>query len=142
MAQATANTPAQGGGIPLMSCRVAAGFPSAADDFMEDTIDLNTWMIARPAATFIMRVTGHSMKDAGILDGDYVMVDRSITPHPGHIVVAAIHGDLTIKYLHRHNGKLWLSPANRRFPEIPFSEAAPVEIWGVVTGTLRRMMTG
>lgn len=134
--------PARRGGIPLMSCRVAAGFPSAADDFMEDEIDLNAWLIARPAATFIMRVGGHSMKDAGILDGDYVVVDHSITPRPGHIVVAAVHGDLTIKYLHRHNDGLWLSPANRRFPEIPFSEASPVEIWGVVTGSVRRMTTG
>ncbi|PJF20447.1 MAG: peptidase S24, partial [Phototrophicales bacterium] len=105
----------------------------------EDTIDLNELLIARPAASFIMRISGQSMEDAGILDGDYVIVDRSLTPRPGQIVIAALHGDLTIKYLHKYNGRFWLSPANCSYPEIELTKDDPVEIWGVVTGVFRRI---
>src|SRR5829696_10196945 len=85
--------------LPLLGRLVPAGFPSPADDYLEGEIDLNRLLIERPAACYLMRVSGSSMSGAGILDGDLVVVDRSVEAVPGHVVVAVIHGEMTIKRL-------------------------------------------
>src|SRR4028119_68763 len=90
--------------LPLLGALLPAGFPSPADDYLEGEIDLNRLLIERPAACYLMRVSGPSMSGAGILDGDLVVVDRSVEARAGHVVVAVIHGEMTIKRLRRGAG--------------------------------------
>lgn len=126
--------------LPLMGRLVPAGFPSPADDYLDGEIDLNTFLIERPAATFLMRVAGESMKGAGILDGDMVVVDRSVTPQPGHMVVAVMGGDLTLKRLRRlKDGRAVLQAENPDYPEFVIGEEMPAEVWGVVVGVVRKL---
>ena len=80
--------------LPLLGRLLPAGFPSPADDYLDGEIDLNRFLIERPAACYLMRVSGPSMSGAGILDGDLVVVDRSLTPAPGHVVVAVLDGEM------------------------------------------------
>ena len=87
-----------------------AGFPSPAADDLEEPIDLGSWLIEHPAASYVMRVAGGSMTGAGINDGDFIVVSRSVAPKPGHIVVALVHGDRTLKRLRKMDGRLWLVP--------------------------------
>ena len=125
--------------LPLMVSRIAAGFPSPADDYVEKQIDLNTHLILHREATFILRVTGWSMRDAGIFDGDEIIVDRAITPVDGKIVVAAINGDLTVKRLRRIGRAVHLVAENPEFPAIILQEGEELCIWGVVTRVLHRV---
>ncbi len=125
--------------LPVMASRIAAGFPSPADDYVEKQIDLNTHLIQHREATFILRVTGWSMRDAGIFDGDEIIVDRAITPVDGKIVVAAINGDLTVKRLRRIGGAVHLVAENPEFPAIILQEGEELCIWGVVTRVLHRV---
>lgn len=125
--------------VPLLGRMVAAGFPSPADDYLEGEIDLATFLIERPSATFLMRVSGQSMTGAGILDGDYLVVDRSVEPKHRHIVVAVCNGDMTVKRLEFINqGQAILRAENPDFPAWEICEATPAEIWGVVVGTFRK----
>lgn len=125
--------------LPLLGRRVAAGFPSPADDYLEGEIDLGRYLIERPAATFLMRVAGESMVGAGILDGDLVVVDRSLEPRPGHVVVAVCHGEMTIKRLRvLRDGRAVLLAENPAFPEFVIGEEMPAEVWGVVVGVVRK----
>lgn len=124
--------------LPLLDGRVAAGFPSPAGDYEEQEIDLVGYLVRRPAATFVMQVTGNSMQGAGIMDGDYILVDKSITAQPGHIVVAVVGGDMTLKRLTRRCGQYCLVAANPDYPDLPLCEDNPPEIWGVVVGCVRR----
>ena len=123
--------------LPFYPFKVAAGFPSPADDHLEESIDLIKCMVHRPASTFVMQVTGESMKDASIADGDYVVVDRSITPKAGHIVVASLNGEITLKYFIQRNNRYYLSPANTDYLPIALNEDNPPEMFGVVTGVFR-----
>jgi DNA polymerase V len=116
----------------LFTSRVEAGFPSPADDYLEGTLDLNEHLIARPAATFFLRVSGDSMTGAGIYPGDILIVDRSLTPADGRIVIAVIDGELTVKRLHRQHGRIRLVPENPRYPPIEVSAEQDLHIWGVV----------
>ena len=126
--------------MPLVGRLVPAGFPSPADDYLDGEIDLGGYLIQRPAATFLMRVTGESMRGAGILDGDLVVVDRSVEPQSGHIVVAVLDGGLTIKRLRRvRGGHAVLVAENPDFPEFVIGEEAPAELWGVVVGVVRKL---
>lgn len=123
--------------LPLYSSSVPAGFPSPADDHIEGKLDLNEHLVRRPAATFFVRASGESMKDAGIFDGDLLVIDRSIGAKSDDIVIASIHGELTVKRL-QQSGKEWLLvPANPKFPVIRL-EGSDGEIWGVVTHSIRR----
>ena len=123
--------------LPLYSSRVPAGFPSPADDHIEGKLDLNLHLIRRPAATFFIRAQGESMRDAGIFDGDLLVVDRAIAPQAGDIVIAVLHGDLTVKRLRKSNGALILCAENPDFPDIALDDAG-CEAWGVVTHSIRR----
>ena len=124
--------------LPVFSSRVPAGFPSPAEDHVEGKLDLNQHLIRRPAATFFVRASGESMRDAGIFDGDLLVIDRSLTPQVGDVVIAVVRGDLTVKRLARAGRNAWrLAAANAAFPDIPVDEDG-CEIWGVVTNSIRR----
>ena len=127
--------------LPLLGRRVPAGFPSPADDWLEGEIDIARWLIERPAATFLMRVSGCSMSGAGILDGDLVVVDRSLEPRPGHVVVAVCQGELTLKRLRRcRDGQMVLAAEHPDYPELVVGEEWPGEVWGVVVGCVRKLV--
>ena len=126
------------GYTPLFLARVPAGFPSPADDYIEEGLDLNTYLIRRPASTFMFQVVGDSMTGAGIIEGDKVVVDRSITPKNGHIVVAVMGGDYTLKRLFKTRTCIELHAANPKYSPIAFNESSDLQIWGVVVGAVRR----
>ena len=121
--------------LPYILSRVPAGFPSPADDFIEGNLDLNDY-IEHPAATYFVRTEGDSMIGAGIYDGDLLIVDRSLEPKNGSIVIAAVMGELTVKRLKRGANGCWLLvPDNPNYPTIPLPEES--QIWGVVKNSVR-----
>ncbi|AAP99804.1 MULTISPECIES: LexA family protein [Prochlorococcus] len=117
--------------LPLPSESVTAGFPSPADNYVEDNIDLNEELIHRPASTFFLRVKGDSMSNAGILDGDLLIVDRSLDAKPGNIVVAILDGAFTLKKLTYRKNIPYLEAANHNYPIIDLRRYGAVQIWGV-----------
>lgn len=126
--------------VPSPDVAVPAGFPSPAQDYRATSIDLNDILIRDRAATYILRVTGSSMVDAGIADGDEIIVDRSLEPVEGSIVVAAIDGEFTIKRFHTDRaGRGWLLPENPAYPPIPIPEESDFLIFGVVTRCLHHV---
>ena len=124
--------------LPLAAHRVPAGFPSPATDYLEDGLDLNAYLVQHPAATFLFSVQGHSMQGAGILDGDKVVVDRAVDARHGHIVVATVDGEFTMKRLYQRHNRVELHPENPAFPPIQSTGSTPLPIWGVVLGAVRR----
>ena len=122
--------------LPMFASKVSAGFPSPADDFMDTKLDLNSHLIKTPSATFFARVSGESMINAGIHDGDLLVVDRSIEPQVGKIVIAAIQHELTVKRYVKKDGKVYLAPENENYEPILVSEEDEVHIWGVVTNVI------
>lgn len=127
--------------IPLFGERLSAGFPSPAEGFEERRLDLNDLCIQRPAATYFVRVEGESMTDAGILDGDILVVDRSVTACQGDVVVAALHGEFTVKEL-RFSPSPALVAHHRDYADIALSDATDAEIFGVVVSVVRQLRTG
>lgn len=122
--------------LPLFSGKVAAGFPSPADDYVEKNLDLNELLVQKPAATFFVRAQGESMLGAGIHPNDILVVDRSIEPIPGKIVICALNGELTVKRLERHNGQWQLRAENPAYADIILHEELEMVIWGVVTNVI------
>ena len=127
--------------IPLFSSTVAAGYPSQAEDHVEETLDLNEYMVQRPDSTFMLRVEGESMKNAGIMPDDILVVDRSLKAAHKKIVIAAIDGELTVKRLYHRGGLVKLLPENPAYPEIEIESEADLVIWGVVIGSFRRFQS-
>lgn len=125
--------------FPLYSSCVSAGFPSPADDYVEESLDLNKHLIHKPAATFFVKASGNSMLGAGIHDGDILIVDRSLTPTDGKIVVAAVDGMLTVKRIVFKGKQTWLYPENDRFKPILLEEHQDVVVWGVVTNVIHKV---
>lgn len=125
--------------LGVYSHKVIAGFPSPADDNLEDAIDLNEHFIQKPDTTFLVKVQGDSMKNAGIHQGDMLAVDRSLTPTDGKIVIAAIDGEMTIKRLSIKSTGTWLMPENDDYDPIPVRESSELVIWGVVVSVLRKL---
>ena len=119
--------------LPLYSSKVSAGFPSPADDFIDKTLDLNDLVIKHPQATFFVRVSGNSMINAGIKDGDILVIDKSLEPIEGKIVIANVDGEFVLKRIRKKGGKLYLYPENSDFNPIEIKEGMECEIWGVVT---------
>lgn len=120
-----------------MGPSVCAGFPSPADDYVEQALDPAVLLVTNPISTFMWRVSGHSMRDAGILDGGYVVVDRSLKPRNGDVVVAVIDGQPSVKRLKRYrDGSMALQFANGDMPPLILDEASEASIWGVVTWSL------
>src|SRR5210317_453968 len=124
--------------ITLFSHKVPAGFPSPADDHAEKRLDLNEYLINQAESTFFVRIKGDSMVDAGILDNDIVIVDRSKSAAINDIVLASIDGEFTVKVLTKNNKGPYLMPANKEFKPIYIEEGSQFEIWGVVTGSVRK----
>ncbi len=125
--------------LPLYLARVAAGFPSPADDFIDKTLDLNEHLVAHPEATFFVRVSGDSMRDAGIASGDILVVDRAVQPAHNRIVVAALDGELTVKRIRLQGKRLFLAPEHPDYPEIEITEDTGFEVWGVVTHVIHKV---
>jgi DNA polymerase V len=127
--------------IPLFSSTVAAGYPSPAEDHVDDTLDLNEYMVQRPDSTFMLRVEGESMKNVGIMPDDILVVDRSLKASHRKIIIAAIDGELTVKRLYHRGGLVKLLPENPAYPEIELESEAELVIWGVVVGSFRRFQS-
>jgi len=122
---------------PLYASRPAAGFPAPGDDMVEKPLDLNDLLIDNPDSTFFVRVEGDSMEGAGIFSGDILVVDRSVSACHGHIVVAAVYGEMVVKRLSREAGVPVLISENPAYQPIRLNEAEDCFIWGVVTGSVR-----
>ena len=124
--------------LPMVDATVRAGFPSPAADFGESRIDIMAQLITHPQATFLLRVRGLSMMEAGLGDGDIIVVDRAVKPANGHIVVAVIDGEFTVKHLQLRAGSMKLKAANPTFPDIVPRDGQTVEVWGVVTACIKQ----
>ena len=125
----------------LLKNTVCAGFPSPAEDLGAQRIDLTALLVTHTQATYFLKASGHSMVEAGIFDGDIMVVDKAIKPRHGHIVVAVVDGDFTVKRLYQRAGRVKLRAANVTFPEIVPKEGQTIEVWGVVTATIKRFPT-
>jgi DNA polymerase V len=126
--------------IPLFSHKVAAGFPSPADDYIEGRLSLDEHLIQHKDSTFFVRAKGNSMVGAGIFDGDLLVVDKSRSPASGDIVIAVVDGDLTVKRLIKRGNAVILKPENPRFKEIEFTDGQELLVWGVVTSTTKKFI--
>lgn len=123
--------------LPLYLSKVSAGFPSPAENDIAEKLDLNDYLIKHPAATFLVRANGRSMINAGIHENDILVVDRSLPPIDGKIVIAAIDGQLTVKRLKKQSdGKTFLVAENPDYKPIELREENDVYIWGVVTNVI------
>ncbi|MGJ8517608.1 LexA family protein [Carnimonas bestiolae] len=118
--------------IPLAAGEVRAGFPSPADDYLEMELDLVSHIVHHPSATFYVRAKGDSMQAHGIFDGDILVVDRSLEPHPGAVLIAAVDGDLTVKQYEYIGTLPYLVSGNEAYPPIPL-KGRDCHVWGVVT---------
>ena len=132
--------PAAGEVLPGMAqSGIHAGFPSPATDYMTQAIDLNRELVKHPAATFYGRVVGDSMIDAGVEEGDILVIDKSLEAREGDMAVCFVDGEFTLKHLHFHDGGLTLRPANSNYPEIEVCEGVEFVMWGVVTYVIKRV---
>ena len=136
----------------MTTCKAVAGFPSPAEQYQEPPLDLNKLLVKRPAATFFAKVQGESMAGKGIHDGDLLVVDRSLRPASGDIIIACVDGDFTVKTLRlgkreegkgkREEGKgkreVWLEPANPKFPVIKLKPGQELDYFGKVTACIHR----
>jgi DNA polymerase V len=123
--------------LPCTDSRISAGFPSPAMDFTDKTIDLNEYLIKHPAATFFGRVKGDSLKNAGIEDGDLLIIDRSLEPMNGKIAVCYLDGEFTAKRIKKHREEVWLMPENENYPPIKMQPGNELIIWGIVTYVIK-----
>ncbi len=125
--------------FPMAMSRISAGFPSPADDYLDGGIDLNRELIQNPDATFFGRVKGSSMKDAGISDGDVLVVDKSLEPRDGAVAVCFVDGEFTVKRIRRGKNCLYLMPENEGFKPVKITEDNDFIVWGVVTYVIKKM---
>lgn len=126
--------------LPLAGGKIAAGFPSAAEDFVEGKLDLNDLLVKRPAATFYVKVAGESMLNAGIFPGDILVVDRGETPRHGHVVIAVVNGELTVKRLYRRGNVIRLDAENPAYPNIEIRGETELTVWGVVRANIHQFL--
>lgn len=124
--------------VVLASVIVPAGFPSPTADHEEDEIDPIEWIVRHPAATFWWRVSGDSLLDEGICDGDLIAVDRAGKKRVGRIVLAVVEGAVTVKKLAKRDGRYWLDPKSQGRGYEPILLTEDSEIWGVIAGVVRR----
>jgi DNA polymerase V len=125
--------------VPLAGEAVPAGFPSPAEEYLEKRLDLNELLVARPEATYFVRVSGDSMIGAGIHHGDLLVVDRSLAPKPGNVIIALVDGEFTVKRLRRTAIGLELAPENPEYDSIPLSEETDFQVWGVVLHVVHKV---
>jgi DNA polymerase V len=126
-------------GLPLYSSKIRAGFPSPADDYVEQKLDLNTFLIDHPASTFFVRVQGESMIGAGIFNNDLLIVDRSIEPANGRIIIAVVDQEFTVKRFYKIGQAVHLVPENKDFETIILSHEDQFSVWGVVTNVIHNV---
>lgn len=126
----------RGFALPLYATKVSAGLPSPSDDYLEGALDLNDHLIKHPDATFCVRVTGDSMIKAGIFPDDILIVDRSLTPTHGKIIIAMVNGELTVKRLYQRDGRVELQPENDAYSPIVMASHDELTTWGVVTNVI------
>lgn len=125
--------------LPLYDHAVSAGFPSPAEGDSQEGLDLNELLIKHPAATFFLRVSGSSMVKAGIHHNDLLVVDRSLEPSDGKIVIASLNGELTVKRLRCDGKKIALMAENDAYPAIDITEEMDLRFWGVVTNVIHAL---
>lgn len=125
--------------LPLFLSSISAGFPSPAEDHIDKSIDLNEHLVQHPAATFFIRVKGDSMTDAGIQNGDLLVVDRAMEPADNKIVIAVVDGELTVKRLRKRGKKVTLEAANPKFSPIEITDQMEAVVWGVVTNVIHKV---
>jgi DNA polymerase V len=123
-------------GILSYDFKVPTGFPSPAMDYMQERIDLNKEFVKHPLSTFIIESSGYSMINAFIPPKARLIVDRSLAPKNGDIVLAVLNGEFTVKFLKKNDFKCWLCPANSKFKEIEITPEMDMQIWGVVTNII------
>lgn len=128
--------------IPFADGGIHAGFPSPAQDYLELSIDLNKELIKHPDSTFLGRVKGDSMADAGIGDGDILIIDKSLQPKTGDMAVCFIDGEFTVKYIKIENRVIWLVPANPAYHPIKVTEQNDFIIWGIVLYSIKKQRNG
>ena len=125
--------------VPTLGRHVRAGKPASGDDYQEGAVDLGRHLVRDPEDTFVIQVDGWSMRDAGIVDGDELVVDRSIAAEAGRIVIAEVDGELTVKRLQRAATGWLLQAANPDFPDLVVTGKNELHIWGVVTRVVRKL---
>ena len=124
--------------LPFADQGIQAGFPSPAQDYISESIDLNREIVHHPAATFYGRVSGESMVNDGIDPDDIIVIDRSLEPQDGDLTVCCVDGEFTLKRIRLEDHKVWLIPANEAFDPILVTPENRFEVWGVVTYTIKR----
>jgi DNA polymerase V len=124
---------------PMAQDGIHAGFPSPATDYMTQAIDLNKELVKHPAATFYGRVVGDSMIDAGVDEGDILVIDKALDAKDGNMAVCFVDGEFTLKYLRLKDGHITLCPANPKYPEIEITEGVDFKMWGVVTYIIKKV---
>lgn len=127
--------------IPIGATPVSAGFPSPAEDYAQKRLDINDYLVRNPVSTFFFTVKGDSMKEADIFEGDILVVDRSIEPTHGHIVVAFVNGERLVKRLSIRDGSVTLLAGNPEYPPLKLRPGNELEVWGVVIGKFKRLST-
>jgi DNA polymerase V len=125
--------------IPLGAVKVSAGFPSPAADYEDKRLDINDYLVQNPVSTFFFPVEGDSMQGAEIFAGDILVVDKSVRPRHGHIVIAFVDGERLVKRLYRRAGRVALVAENPAYPRLEIQEGMDLEVWGVVVGKFKRL---
>ena len=125
--------------LPVYASRVPAGTPEDSDDHVEKTIDLNSLLVRNPKDTFLLKVSGDSMMDAGIYENDVLTVDRKLEAHDGQIVVALVDGRSTVKTFRKDRKGITLVPENKRYTPIKIQPGNDFQILGVVTNVIRKV---
>lgn len=126
-------------GLAVVDGSVRAGFPSPAEDFACESLDIGKILVPHPLATFLIRAKGDSMVLAGVNDGDLLVTDRSLRPTAGDVVCAVLDGYFTVKYLSKKRGTFRLCAANPTYPDIVPKDGESIEVWGVVTFAITKL---
>lgn len=126
--------------LPYYDNSIPAGFPSPALDYIEQRLDLNEHLIEHPNSTFIIKVKGDSMVEAGINDEDLLIVDKSRQPEMGQVVIAELNGEFTVKFIEEIKGELYLVPANKKFDPILINDETEFMVWGIVIYTIHKLI--
>ncbi len=125
--------------VAVMGEAIQAGFPSPAQDYADDRIDLNRELIRHPASTFCARVSGDSMRDCGIENGDLLIIDKALSPQEGSIAVCFVDGEFTLKRISVRKDGIWLEPANPAYPALHIAEGSNFQVWGIVSFVVKDM---
>ncbi len=132
-------TPVEPFAVAALGEAVPAGFPSPAQDHVDDGIDLNRELIKHPASTFCARVAGDSMRDCGIDDGDLLIIDKSLTPREGSVAVCFVDGEFTLKRISVRKDGIWLVPANPHYPALHVTDGSNFQVWGIVAYVVKAL---